>query len=208
MALIKLVQQGGVFMIPLLFMSVVALGIGLERLTYFVQLDWGGVLFEARLREFMKRGRLNDAVLWLTGLRGPLSSVAVAGLRKWERGREAVEEAMSNKSHQESVNLNRHLAILETIVTASPLIGLLGTITGMMGVFRAVSEKMALSPQADTSGILAGIGEALVATATGICVAVVCLFFHNVFAYLAEVQSNMVQAAANEIIEILEEQGG
>lgn len=195
-------------MIPLLFMSTVTLGISLERLHYFSQLDWGGALFQARLREFIRRRHISDGVLWLTGLRGPVPSIAAVGLARWERGRDAVEEAMASRAHLESLNLNRYLAILETIVTASPLIGLLGTITGMMGVFRAVSEKMAQSPQADTSGILAGIGEALVATATGICIAVVSLFFYNLFLYLAELQSSAMQSTANEVVDLLEESSG
>lgn len=199
MQLLKVIQQGGIFMVPLLFLSTVALGVIMERIFFFAQLDWAGPEFEARLREFVRQRRTGEAVLWLTGLRGAVAGTAAAGLAQWDKGQEAVETAMANRSHLEYVNLNRYLVILETIVTASPLIGLLGTITGMMGVFRAVAEKMAVNPQADTSGILAGIGEALVATATGICVAVVCLFFHNIFGHLAEVQMDKAQAAANEI---------
>lgn len=208
MGIVKVIQQGGIFMAPLLLMSVLALSVVMERIVFFVGRERGSDEFMARIREFIRQNRIDDARLWLDGLKGSVSAVAEAGLSQWGRGRDAMENTMAACSHLEFVRLNRYLVVLETIVTASPLIGLLGTITGMMGVFRAVAEKMATNPQADTSSILAGIGEALVATATGICLAVVCLFFHNVFAALAEGQMDSCQTVANEILGMSEASNG
>ena len=205
MNLVTVIQQGGIFMIPLLLLSIIALSVALERIFFFSSIEWGGAEFQARLREFIRQGRTGEAVLWLTGLRGAFAGTAAAGLAQWARGKAAVEAAMTTRSHLEFSMLNRNLAVLETIVTASPLIGLLGTITGMMGVFRAVAQKMAESPQADTSGILAGIGEALIATAAGICLAVICLFFHNIFQHMADTQIDATEGLALELLELAED---
>ena len=125
--------------------------------------------------------------------------MTLTGVNNWEQGDQLLEDAVAAQSQVEYNELHSQLSLLETIVTASPLVGLLGTITGMMGVFRSVAQKLAESPQADTSGILAGIGEALIATATGILVAVFCLLCHNFFQAMAERQMNSTQRAVNEL---------
>lgn len=208
MNVLKLVSQGGLAMMPLLVLSVIALAIVLERTLFFASLEWGGRDFRLRLREYVRQRRLSECVLWLTGLRGAVVGVAQAGLQHWERGPESMENAMAAQAQVETMALHRYLVMLETTITASPLIGLLGTITGMMGVFRSVSEKISANPQADTSNILAGIGEALVATATGILVAVFCLFVHNLFQRLAERQMEESQVLANQLLQMSEEMRG
>ena len=205
MNLATLVQQGGIFMVPLLLMSVLALSVIIERTLYFAMLEWGGAPLRSKLIQFVSGSQITEAQAWLQRLRGPIPAVALAGLRRWDKGRRALDNALVSEAHREQAQLQRFLPVLETTVTASPLIGLLGTITGMMGVFRAVADKMAKNPQADTSGILAGIGEALIATATGILVAVVCLFFHNLFQRLAEQQLEATQDVANVLVELYDE---
>jgi biopolymer transport protein ExbB len=187
-------------MVPLLLASVLALALSLERVIYFARLESGGNVFLERMRAIIKDGKLTDGIAWLRGLAGPVPAVIETGLRNWEQPEKILEDSIAAQSHVEVQELHRNLSILETIVTASPLIGLLGTITGMMGVFRAVSEKLAQSPQADTSSILAGIGEALIATATGILVAVFCLLCHNFFQSMAERQMGATQRAVNELL--------
>ncbi|MBS2036435.1 MotA/TolQ/ExbB proton channel family protein [bacterium] len=205
MNLVHFVQQGGIFMVPLVFLSLLSMAVGFERMLYFANLNWGGEAFRARLAGLLREGKEAEAIAWLQGLRGAVSGTALAAVKRWGRGRSSVENAMVAQSHREQASLFRFLVLLETTVTASPLIGLLGTITGMMGVFRAVSAKIAENPQADTSSILAGIGEALVATATGILIAVVSLFIHNFFQRLAERQMDEAQDIANELIDLLDE---
>lgn len=205
MTLGDLFRQGGVFMIPLLAASVLAVAVFLERLLYFMRLEGGKEGFQQRLGDLIRAGRRAEAITWLQSLRGPVPGTALAALQNWDRGRGAVESAMASRARVEGGRLHRFLNILETTVTASPLIGLLGTITGMMGVFRQVSERLGNNPQADTSGILAGIGEALIATATGIMVAVVCLVIHNLFQAWAESQMDAAEATAENILLLLPE---
>lgn len=202
MNLMHLIQQGGVFMLPLLGLSVLSMAVAMERALYFASLEWGGESFRQRLLALLSEARLEEAGNWLAGLRGPVANTALVAVKRWGRSRGAIESVMVSQSHKDQGALQRFLVVLETTVTASPLIGLLGTITGMMGVFRAVSVKLSENPQADTSGILAGIGEALVATAAGILIAVVSLFLHNLFNRLAEKQMDECQNVANELLDL------
>ncbi|MBN9416885.1 MAG: MotA/TolQ/ExbB proton channel family protein [Candidatus Eremiobacteraeota bacterium] len=205
MNLFQFAQQGGIFMVPLILLSLLSMAVGLERTFYFANLHWGGDVFRNRLVGLLREGKEAEAIQWLQGLRGAVAGTALAGARRWSRGRASMESAMVAQSHRDQAALHRFLVVLETTVTASPLIGLLGTITGMMGVFRAVSSKIAENPQADTSSILAGIGEALVATAAGILIAVVSLFIHNLFQRLAERQMDEAQDVANELVDLIDE---
>jgi len=205
MNLMHLIQQGGVFMLPLLALSVLSMAVTIERALYFASIEWGGERFRQRLMALLSEGKQEEAGSWLGGLRGPVSHTALAAVKRWGRSRSALESAMVSQSHKDQGALQRFLVVLETTVTASPLIGLLGTITGMMGVFRAVSLKLSENPQADTSGILAGIGEALVATAAGILIAVVSLLVHNLFNRLAEKQMDECQNVANELLDLFDQ---
>ncbi len=200
MSLSALLHQGGVFMFPLLLGSILAVAICIERSFYFASLERGGVTFLQRLQDLLSKGDRAAAIEWLRGLNGPVPGTALAALQNWSAGRQTLEDAVVARSRVESPRLYRYLNILETTVTASPLIGLLGTITGMMGVFRAVSAKMANSPNADTSHILAGIGEALVATATGILLAVISLLAHNFFQSLAESQLEASERVGDQLL--------
>ncbi len=189
-------------MVPLLILSVLSSAVALERALYFANLEWGGAAFQQRLLTLLREGKPSEAASWLGSKRGAVATTALAAVQRWGRSRQSLESALVTQSHREQGQLQRFLGILETTVTASPLIGLLGTITGMMGVFRAVSFKLSQNPQADTSSILAGIGEALVATAAGILIAVVSLVVHNFFQRLAEQQMDQAQDVANQLLDL------
>ncbi len=181
----EIIVEGGIYMWPLLFGSALALGIGLERALYFSKIPSADLSFRKEVARLLEGGDLQAASDLAMG-EGPARACARAAAENWGSSLEVVEAAMAQQAKEYEPVLNRFLGILETIVTAAPLIGLLGTITGMMGVFRSVAQRLANDPQADTSGITAGIGEALIATATGILVAVIALVIHNIYQGLAE----------------------
>lgn len=190
--------EGGVFMIPLILGSAIAVGIAMERALLFFKIPASGLAFRKELGRLLDSGDLDGATKLAHG-EGPARACARAAIEHWSLGEEVVEAAMSSQAKDYEPLLNRFLGILETIVTAAPLIGLMGTITGMMGVFRTVAQKLANDPHANTTGITAGIGEALVATATGIFVAVLALFIHNAFQGLAEQRMSEAEQTAETV---------
>lgn len=185
-------------MIPLLLGSALSVGIALERALLFFRFAPAGATFRQELGRLLESGDLSQARQLAEG-EGPARACARAAIENWSCGEPVLEAAMSAQARELEPQLHRYLGVLETVVTAAPLIGLLGTITGMMGVFRTVAQKLANDPHANTTGITAGIGEALVATATGIFVAVLALFIHNTFQGLAERRMSEAEQTAETI---------
>lgn len=194
--MLDIIKQGGIVMVPLVIGSILTVAVILERLVRLLSCERGGPAFRARVLE-AARGGSRD---FLTGLQGPVAAVSQAALANWERGTSAVEASMANAARVSMPPLERNLAVLETAVTASPLIGLLGTITGMMGVFRVVAQRLAHDPGADTSHITAGIGEALVATAFGILIAVVAVIAYNGFRSWIDQLQDEAELLATELL--------
>jgi biopolymer transport protein ExbB len=193
-------MQGGWVMAPLLIGSIVAFAVILERCFYFVQLEWGGEAFKAKLQGLVRDGKRAQAVEWMGGLKGPIPAVLAAGINQSTNGPAAMEAAMAAQAKRLQPSLFNYISVLETAVTASPLVGLLGTILGMMGVFHVVAERLAHNPNADTNGITAGIGEALISTASGIFLAVLCLLFNNLFVRLAETQIERTESMGADLL--------
>ena len=192
------IQQGGVFMWPLLLGSAISLAVGLERAIYFMRLKKADRSYRTSLERALASGDLEQASKLSQGA-SPAYACARAAVENWSRSPDVVDKAMTVQAMESEPELNRFLGLLETIVTAAPLIGLLGTITGMMGVFRAVAQKLGADPHANTTGITAGIGEALVATATGILVAVMALLIHNVCQAQAEARMTEAEQTAESV---------
>jgi biopolymer transport protein ExbB len=172
---IQLLVRGGPAIAPLLLMAVVAVGLLLDRGRVLGRLsrlpeglivlletrpvDWAGLE-----RELGALGKDHAVARFL------LAVLAVRHQAPWYRESRS-QEAVSLLEGE----LTRGLWLLETLVTAAPLVGLLGTITGMMGSFRLLGG----SGQVDPMGVSAGVGEALIATALGLIVALVALFGYN-----------------------------
>lgn len=200
----ELFHQGGIVMIPLLLGSILAGMVIVERFLRLVGCQRGGNAFRAWLCDLLARGESSQVLDGLKGQKGPVAEVAAAAARSWARSDAALEAAMTAAARRSVPPLERHLTVLETAVTAAPLVGLLGTITGMMGVFRVVALRLAHDPGADTSHVTAGIGEALVATAFGILIAVVALLFFNAYRSFIDSLMDEAELLASELMALRE----
>ena len=111
---------------------------------------------------------------------GPIGRMFQRGLKNCKRSADAIEMAMEQEAANETPALEANLPIIKTIINIAPLLGLLGTIAGMIASFRAASQQGLSNP----TQILGGISEALISTATGITLAVVGFVMYNYFANL------------------------
>ncbi|MHB1845123.1 MAG: MotA/TolQ/ExbB proton channel family protein [Deltaproteobacteria bacterium] len=169
-----LLVRGGAMMVPLAVAALVALAVIFDRIWIFRRAAGRNNGLRERLRRAAQEGR--TAVLKL--LESEPGAVARILLAGWQAGTPSLAEAaMVDEGRLTLMELERGLPALDTVITLAPLLGLLGTITGMMGSFRLLSNSGVGHPQAVTGGI----AEALIATATGLVVAVVSLVFHNWF---------------------------
>ena len=203
MSITSLIQQGGVVMIPLLVGSILALAVVIDRAVTYLRIEPGSEAFRTRLLELLRGRQYDEAKTWLASGRGPIPAVMLAGVEARHLSKDALEATMAAVARREVGSLRRGLSILDTVITAAPLVGLLGTITGMMGTFRMVAARLAHNPSADTTGITAGIGEALTATATGILIAVICVVFNNLYQSFVDTRADAVEALGAETIAAL-----
>ena len=174
LGVLKLLSQGGLVMAPLAACSVLALAVIIERYLALRGAERGGAELVAVIRLALRRGEGLEALKRCEKAPGPVASVLAAGLRAYLLGT-PVRQAMEEQALTEQPGLNRRLAVLDTIVTLAPLLGLLGTVLGMISAFRIIS----ISGTSHPAGITGGVAEALIATATGLGIAIFSLVGFN-----------------------------
>ena len=176
MELVELFTKGGFVMYLLLLSSIAVVGIGIERLNFYNYAGNDGENFLSALNDKLKNNSVDEVANFCHAEKSSIGAVAFSGVLAKTRG-ENVELALEIAYGEEAMKLRARLNYLSMIVTLSPLLGLLGTISGMIESFNIFSLQ-AGQPLAITGGI----GEALIATATGLCVAIFALMVHTYFA--------------------------
>ena len=177
-------HQGGLMMYPLILCSIIAVGIILERAYTFRKatiVDPDDMLEEIK-KVYKSEDKGRAALLVVQDVNTPFARIFARGLKNQERSPEAIDMAMSQEAANEIPPLENYLPGLKTIISISPLLGLLGTIAGMIASFKQVAAGGLSSPTA----VMAGVSEALVSTATGIAVAIIGLVFYNYFGNLVK----------------------
>jgi biopolymer transport protein ExbB len=174
---LKFIQGGGVMMYPLIFCSVLLIALAIER---FISLRKANADGEELLDQVKANypSNLSSTISFCESHGGALGRMFCRGLKNASRSPDAIEMAMEQEAANELPNLDANLPIIKTIVNIAPLLGLLGTIAGMITSFRAASQAGLSNP----TQILGGISEALISTATGISLAVLGFLFYNYFA--------------------------
>jgi biopolymer transport protein ExbB len=192
--------KGGVVMIPLLFCSILGLVIIIERLIFYGSVNRGEEQEMNLLKLYVNQGRVNEARSVTAGWRSVLGRMADFALRQPNTDKERLESALQFAGDAEVKRLQRGLGILDTIVTASPLLGLLGTVSGIIRTFNALSTT---AGSAQASQLSMGIAEALYTTAFGLSIAIPALFFLNAFYGIAEKEARKLTVIAHELLSLL-----
>jgi biopolymer transport protein ExbB len=160
--------------------------IGLSLLSVTIMVERGIFLaarrvdFEAlgkELLSFLKDGDAAGARRALAGQRAPESKIASAGLEQYDRGGEAMSEAMASAKSRLRLDLERNLGVLGTLGNNAPFIGLFGTVLGIIKAF----ADLAHNQSGGAAAVMSGISEALVATAVGLMVAIPAVIAYNYF---------------------------
>lgn len=174
----ELMGQGGPLMWALLVASVVAVTFIIERFVALHRAKINVNEFLAKLRKALIVNRsIRDAIKICEQYRGPVASIMKAGLLKYGQPKEDVEKTIENAALFEMGRLERGLVVLASVANIAPLIGFLGTVTGMMKSFDALAEAGLSNP-----GLVAiGIKEALTTTAAGLAVAIPVQLAYNYF---------------------------
>jgi biopolymer transport protein ExbB len=188
--LVSIVIQGGLVMIPLLASSVIALTVVIERLYFWRRLRSQAVV--SRILALVAEGDLPQAAQEASTSRHPVARVLGAGIASKHLLPGA---AMQAAAQAELSQARRYLPVLDTVITLAPLLGLLGTITGMISAFGIVSEAGLGQPHAITGGI----AEALIATATGLLIAIMTLIPYNYLRSKVEQLTDLLEEQATRL---------
>jgi len=188
--LVQYFMKGGPMMIPLLILSIISLAIFIERLIAFIRARIDTQEFMLMIREVIEGGNLDEAIEICDMHRGPIAAIIRQGIIRYDQlkrsstikaravnKRELVEKTLENAATQELSYLERGLVWLATITNLAPILGFLGTVTGMIKAFEALAKQ----GLGDPTIVARGISEALITTATGLLIASPTIIFYNFF---------------------------
>ncbi len=188
-------------MLPIILCSVAAMGIVAER---FWSLQRKKILppdLVPHILKMVRQNKLDDAMFRRLKLSSPLGAVLSSGLVNRHHGREMMKTSIEETGRQVIHDLERFLNALGTIASITPLLGLLGTVVGMISVFAAILEHGVGDP-----GILAGgISAALITTAAGLSVAIPSLIFHRYFERLIDEYVLNMEEEALRMVDVIHE---
>lgn len=195
----ELIKSGGWLMLPIILCSIVAMGIITERLWTLQRKKILPPDLVPQLWRLAKEKKIDDITLRKIKLSSPLGAILSSGLVNKHHGREMMKTSIEETGRQVVHDLERFLNPLGTIASITPLLGLLGTVVGMIKVFSAIMIHGVGDP-----GILAGgISEALLTTAAGLSVAIPSLIFHRYFERLIDDYVLKMEEEALKLIDVM-----
>jgi biopolymer transport protein ExbB len=164
----EIVKAGGIVMVPIILCSILAVAVTLERLWTLREQRVVPAELTDKVWQWVENRTLTDRQITALQLHSPLGRVLAAGLANRHRDRAVMISAIEDAGRHAVHDLERYLNVLGTIAGISPLLGLLGTVTGMIRTFKAIT----LAGVGNPSAMAGGIAEALITTAAGLLVAI------------------------------------
>lgn len=193
----ELVKAGGWIMLPIILCSIAAAGIIAERLWTLRPSRVTPANLLGQVWKWIKDKKLNNQKLKELRASSPLGEILAAGLANSKHGREIMKECIQEAAGRVIHDLERYLNALGTIAGIAPLLGLLGTVLGMIEIFSSFMG----SGMANAALLASGISKALITTAAGLMVAIPALFFHR---YLQRRVDELVIGMEQEAIRLVE----
>jgi biopolymer transport protein ExbB len=200
--MLEIVQSGGWLMVPILLCSIVAAAIAVERLWTLQRARITPKNLLAQVWGALKNNEMDAQRLRDLRASSPLGQVLAAGVGNAKLGRDVMKEAMEEVAGQVSHDLERYLTSLGVIASISPLLGLLGTVVGMIKVFTALM----LEGAGNANVLAGGISQALITTAAGLSVAIPAIMFHRFFLRRVDELMVTMEQEAVKLVEMM--QGG
>lgn len=203
--LVTYFQQGGPVMWPLLAFSILTVTFIVERALALRRAKINVNEFLSKIRKALLVNRdVKEAIKICEGHPGPVGSVVKAALLRYGHPREEIEKNIESAAVFESARLERGLMVLSTSANLSPMLGFLGTVTGMIKSFATLAQAGLSNPGA----VAAGISEALITTAAGLFIAIPAQLGYNYF--MSQINSFLrdIETASNMLLETFVEMDG
>jgi len=205
MSLWQVFLAGGPVMWPILLCSIFALAIILEKFWHVHKIKIDTQQFLNSVLDKMKHHQVKEALDICEKTKSPISHILKAGILKYDRSRPQIKEAIEDASLYEIPRLEKNLSMLATIAHISPLLGLLGTVTGMVRCFQTIQAKATSFHPVSPGDLAGGIWEALLTTVAGLIVAIPTFIVYN---YLVSRINGFIlemEKASTELVNFLTE---
>ena len=194
--------KGGYVMWLILACSVLGLSVVIDRFIVLRKAKINVPAFMIRLRGLIKKKDISRAVSVCMEEKSPIANIVRRGLKKYKYGHDRVKDAIENAGKQEISILEKGLSILATVAGIAPLLGFLGTVTGMITAFMTIED---LAGSANLSDLAGGIWEALITTAFGLIVGIFALAFYNYFLSKVKRLVGDMETVANDVVDTIQD---
>ncbi|MDD5238607.1 MAG: MotA/TolQ/ExbB proton channel family protein [Candidatus Omnitrophica bacterium] len=205
MSLWQIFIAGGPVMWPILLCSIFALAIVLEKFWHLHKINIDTQEFLKKILDKIKHHETKEALQICDNTKSPIANILKAGILKYDRPRPQIIEAIEDASLYEIPRIEKNLTTLATIAHVSPLLGLLGTVTGMVRCFQTIQAKATSFHPVSPGDLAGGIWEALLTTVAGLIVAIPTFIVYN---YLVSRINNFIlemEKASTELVNFLTE---
>ncbi len=202
---VDIIHKGGPVMIPIIICSIFALAIILERFWFLYQMRMDATKFLETIVDTLKKQKIKEAISSCDSSPHPIGLILKAGILKSERSREEIREAMEDTALYEVPRLEKNLSLLASLAHICPLLGLLGTVTGLVRCFQVIQVKAVGFQPVSPGDLAGGIWEALITTVAGLVVAIPAYVAYN---YLVNRINNFIldmERSATELLNFLTE---
>lgn len=186
-------------MIPILLCSITALAIFIERLWHLKRSRVVPLGFIQQVEDCIRREKIPEALMLCQHDRSSIGRILLVGIKNFGEGREIIAEALEEAGRRESASLERFIEGLGTIPGISTLLGLLGTISGMIKIFSVISTQSAVNP----GSLAGGISEALITTYAGLTVAIPAIVMYKYLQSKTDTLIREMEECSRRLVELL-----
>ncbi len=195
----ELIQKGGITMYPIILLSVIALAVFLERLISLRKEKYVPKAFYEQLVSLLKKRNINEAVEVCKANKSALARISETIITNTDLPLSRLLEVAEESGRSEASKLDKFLPSLQTIVAIAPLLGLLGTVLGMIKIF----DVIALQGTGSAEALSSGIAEALLTTAAGLVVAIPAQIFYFIAKARADAIGAALEKASSDVMNLL-----
>ena len=197
-----LLLKGGFMMIPIFILFIISIYILFEKILVLKKESKNTKGFNKEIKERVSQGDINAAKLICQDTNTPSSRMILKGLKRIDGNLKSIEASIENVGKIEIYNLEKNLSLLATISGAAPMMGFLGTVTGMIQAFISIAqEEGAVSPKLLSSGIY----EAMITTASGLFVGIIAYLSYNYLVAKVEKLVHNMEYSSIEFLDLLQE---
>ena len=205
MNLLQIVAKGGILMIPIAACWLISFFILIERLITLRKIRINSRTFILQIKNLINKNMLSEAIMLCKRTPGPIAKIAKAAVEKYNKPRSEIKDAIESAGKLEIYHIEKNLGILGTIAAIAPLLGFLGTVTGMIKAFMRIQM---LGGNVDANVLAGGIWEALLTTAAGLAVGIPALIFYNWLQSKVERFVFEMEDSSSALTDLVIEKGG